>query len=119
MNETEELELNQWLHTVLLGKHWHPPKTSDSEWFCDECKGQFGLHGFNPDYTSSLDLAAIVEAKAIETAGWQVYVDALWGVIASLKYDGDRVKDARPLPQMMTTANAITRCRAARAAVEG
>ena len=70
MNKEKE-ELNRWCHTVLLGNDWneHPD-------LCVVCNKPEDAHPIggdrfmpppqNPDYTPSLDLASIVEAKAIE-----------------------------------------------------
>jgi hypothetical protein len=64
-----------------------------------------------PDYTSSLDLVAIVEKAVIEKVGRFNYVEALSKAIVN-----DRGFTVT-LPDY-ALADALTRCRACRAAVE-
>lgn len=94
-----EKELNRWCHK-----------------FMGYCLSGNEDCGCTPrDYTESLDLASIVEAKAIETVGWQPYMDALWDLAVREMQDDMSKK----LPQIITTASALARCQASRAALEG
>mgnify|MGYP003441642126 FL=1 len=75
-NET----INKRVHTEIMGKCWHEfaPRKVDDEPLCLHCKkhayllnenyliaGDTVCGKFNPDYCSSLDLAATVEAVVI------------------------------------------------------
>ena len=133
MTDKETEELNRWCHGFLdkclhekdvgrfvmshqMKKEVLGYRTGDVYLFsCRECFADSveGLWRF-PDYTTSLDLAAKVEAKAIETAGWQPYCDALWDwAVRELQ-----TNPMQNLPQLITTADALARCQASRAAVE-
>lgn len=91
MNDKEKEELNRWCHK-----------------FMGYCLSRNEDCGCTPrDYTDSLDLASIVEAKAIERVGQDMYFLFLC----------HEVKSCHPLDNV--TASAESRCKAARAAVEG
>ncbi len=129
--ETNE-ELNRWAHS-FLGKKMPEPEV------CPLCNVSHDSHKarFNnevkalPDYCSSLDLAAKVEAKAIEMVGRDVYVEALERVITHVimgMAGEEPVKRLRPIEMAgvidvaklhTPTAPAITRVEAAKRAVEG
>ena len=89
MNNKEKDELNRWCHK-----------------FMGYCLSRSEDCGCTPrDYTESLDLASIVEAKAIERER-----SAYFRELEKLcDYD----------EESCITASAETRCKAARAAVEG
>lgn len=90
--ETNELELNRWAHSFL------------------------GLYCPNPDYCSSLDLAAIVESKAIEMVGYRKYGAELYSLLTrGFRDNPDVIEEAR----LLVTAPALTRVQAAMRAVEG
>ena len=117
MNEKEEL--NRWCHTVLLGKCWHefaPYRAIHGQHKCLKDCGtdRHDDDAWNPDYCSSLDLASIVEAKAIEVAGEDLWLRAT----INLSIDNDD-GESLCLMRRQITASAETRCKAARAAVEG
>lgn len=131
MNDKEKELLNRWCHTVLLGKCKHRfdpdelnrtallPRCLDCgarPLSCQTGKGEdrykvLSVEWRIPDYTSSLDLASIVEAKAIELKGWNIYSGALLIVVGYSRNEF--------ISKKMVTASAPTRCKAARAAVEG
>ena len=82
-----------------------------------------------PDFTSSLDLASIVEAKILEMDLGQKYMVHLAQLV---EINSERWSRADTQPEgwtlislsacdgfMLATADAPTRCKAARAAVEG
>ena len=124
--ETNE-ELNRWAHS-LLGLCWHEPKQKSVDvglmWVpCIHCTDlmKVDLDGiYNPEYTESLDLAAKVEAKAIEMVGEDVYLNHLIYALSALKTPSERrgVSETEFM-RLMVTAPALTRVQAAKRAVEG
>jgi len=137
MNDKEKDELNRWCHTVLLGKCWHEPKQDSVDVGlrfvpCVHCPNNLkvDLDGiYNPDYTSSLNLASIVEAKILDMDLGQKYMVHLAELVG---INSERWSRADTQPEgwtlihlsacdgfMLATADAPTRCKAARAVVEG
>lgn len=125
--ETNELELNRWAHSFVDGDQhntvqvsrqvmWGDKPVVGNAWKCRKCgyrrDRQSDFEKFDcdipiPDYCSSLDLAAIVEAKAIELVGKDQYFLFLCC----------EVKSSHPLDNIV--APALTRVQAAKRAVEG
>lgn len=114
--ETNE-ELNRWAHS-FLGKKMPEPEV------CPVCNVPHDSHKarFNnevkalPDYCSSLDLAAKVEAKLREDGYYHAYIDALEDLCkADLVSNDDPWCEAGKL----VFAPALTRVQAAKRAVEG
>lgn len=117
MNKTNELELNRWAHELLGLCHAITTSTDwskfDDEGICQDCGTVIEKHPDMPDYCSSLDLAAKVEAKAIELAGEEVYLEALKSCRTN------KTGSKRWLMIRDVTAPALTRVQAAKRAVEG
>ncbi len=117
MDKTNELELNRWAHE-LLGLCWHDVSWNYHTGKCQKC-GEIVLytwHGStgNPNYCSSLDLAAKVEAKAIEMVGRErVALFLFYEMLCEI----ERL-DMKP-SKVVPFAPAITRVQAAMRAVEG
>jgi hypothetical protein len=115
--ETNELELNRWAHE-LLGLCWHDWRSMGPGWgyVCGRCRQTSSFSG-KPDYCSSLDLAAKVEAKAIEMVGWLKYSEAIWDLlIAEVSFS---ILRWPAIMRRYTTLPALTRVQAAKRAVEG
>lgn len=118
MDKTNELELNRWAHE-LLGNCWHINSTVNGG--CKDCPdcSQMIIESpehYRPDYCSSLDLAAIVESKAIEMVGYRKYGAELYSLLTrGFRDNPDVIEEAR----LLVTAPALTRVQAAMRAVEG
>lgn len=69
--------------------------------------------------TKSLDLASLVEAKAIEKVGKTVYFEHLCYVTQDATWRPEYEKREVAFILSLVTATALQRCTAARAAVEG
>jgi len=118
-----ENELNKWIVEVLFERCWHEfesmpdnanekvPICTNCEWFIDPPE--------NPEYTKSLDLASLVEAKAIEKVGKTVYFEHLCYVTQDATWRPEYEKREVAFILSLVTATALQRCTAARAAVEG
>ena len=59
MSETNEIEINKFIHEVVMGITTSPH--GDETCICRRCQ---------PDYCTDLNLAALAEAKAIEEKGF-------------------------------------------------
>lgn len=113
MNGKEKEELNRWCHK-----------------FMGYCLSRNEDCGCTPrDYTESLDLASIVEAKILDMDLGQKYMVHLAGLV---EINSERWSRADTQPEgwtlihlsacdgfMLATAPPQSRCKAARAAVEG
>lgn len=110
MDKTNELELNRWA-AEFLGNcchEWDLPRK------CVKCGANWRTTQDNPDYCSSLDLAAKVEAKAIETVGRErVALFLFYEMLSEI----ERL-DMKP-SEVVPFAPAFTRVQAAKRAVEG
>lgn len=96
--ETNE-ELNRWAHR-----------------FTGRCLAGMDCECTPDDYCSSLDLAAIVESKAIEMVGYRKYGAELYSLLTrGFRDNPDVIEEAR----LLVTAPALTRVQAAMRAVEG
>jgi hypothetical protein len=113
----EKEELRRWCHEFLGRKILKPEVCSVCNVTHESSVRAFEathLHSL-PDYTTDLNEAAKVEAKAIERAGAERYLTALDRICVEEWLElGQAVYDVR-----RTTADALTRCQASRAAVEG
>lgn len=124
--ETNELELNRWAHE-LLGNCWHINSTVNGG--CKDCPdcSQMIIESpehYRPAYTESLDLAAKVEAKAIELVGEEVYIEHALSLMGdeflSIRYPEDgTIELSYERLAALRTASALTRVQAAKRAVEG
>lgn len=134
---TNELELNRWAHSFVDGDQhntvqvsrqvmWGDKPVVGNAWKCRKCgyrrDRQSDFEKFDcdipiPDYCSSLDLAAKVEAKAIELVGWLKYSEAIWDLlIAEVSFS---ILRWPAIMRRYTTLPALTRVQAAKRAVEG
>lgn len=116
--ETNE-ELNRWAHT-WLGFCWHDIDVEGTpngfKVWCKLCHDPEAPETENPAYTESLDLAAIVESKAIEMVGYRKYGAELYSLLTrGFRDNPDVIEEAR----LLVTAPALTRVQAAMRAVEG
>jgi hypothetical protein len=126
------LELNRWAHG-FLGLCWHElgPKVFDPSDksrvgnVCPKCRHFFRLESQNlqrPDYCSDLNLAAKVEAAAVDgiKVTYSNYEDILFEIIAT-QYPPDEWKcfNNSYIEFLRITADAPTRVRACYAAMEG
>jgi len=125
MNDKEKEELNRWCHTVLLGKCWHSRHFWREKNWCPNCSPiptEGGIYVSHvPDYCSSLDLASIVEAKAIERVGEVHMADCLHNICSHeyfARFAENKLIEWHPWAAI-AFASAETRCKAARAVVEG
>ena len=131
-----ENELNKWIVEVLFEGCWHEPRLVDVEGDWWRCQCGIESTGFskkliflNPDYCSSLDLARLLETKMLEMDLGQAYIVNLAKLLG---FDTERWNRQESLPEgwtaqsltamdvfILTTATALQRCTAVRAAVEG
>lgn len=64
MNDNETI--NERVHTEIMGLCWHEPNRIESGYpICQHCNHSVFYGYKNPDYCTSLDLAATVEAVVI------------------------------------------------------
>ena len=81
MTETEQLKLNKYVHTVILGKCWHEWRGGKENWTyeCSFCQFIVGAMDApeNPNYCASLDLTAEVVKKTHERFGTDKVLEAI------------------------------------------
>lgn len=138
-----ENELNKWIVEVLFEGCWHK---WEGDWLGDGmvvcgCGEKYEWNDNysadwrppnNPEFTKSLDLASLAEAKAIEVVGREAYIAALAKAVSDQmtrhvmeQFPGREwrsIEIAGWLDEAklhVPTAGATARCTAVRAAVEG